>query len=146
MVPDLRCSKCEGNRVVRGKTVVEVEVVKGMVDGQKIVFDHEGDQASGMESGDVVVVLHEHKHDIFARNYLDLTTVVKVGTFIKPISFHPISFSLPSLLYQIGLTEALTGFQRPILTLDGRTLLINTVKGEVVIIKSFSNMIPMFCA
>merc|ERR1719193_2618805 len=107
--PDLRCSKCEGNRVVRGKTVVEVKVVRGMVDDQKIVFDHEGDQASGMESGDVVVVLHEQKHDIFARNYLDLTTVVK-----------------------IGLTEALTGFQRPILTLDGRTLLINTVKGEVI--------------
>ena len=85
MDPDLRCSKCEGNRVIRGKTVVEVKVVRGMVDGQKIVFDHEGDQASGMESGDVVVVLHEQKHDIFARNYLDLTTVVKVGTFSKPI-------------------------------------------------------------
>jgi len=109
VVPDLRCSKCEGNRVIRGKTIIEVEVERGMVDGQKIVFNHEGDQASGMESGDVVVVLHEQKHDIFERNFLDLSTVVK-----------------------IGLTEALTGFQRPILTLDGRTLLINTVKGEVI--------------
>merc|ERR1719234_551783 len=107
--PDLRCSKCEGKRVMRSKSVIEVEVERGMVDGQKIVFDHEGDQASGIESGDVVVVLHEQKHDTFERNLLDLTTVVK-----------------------IGLTEALTGFQKPILTLDGRTLLVNTVKGEVI--------------
>jgi len=82
---------------------------RGMIDGQKIVFDHEGDQASGIESGDVVVVLHEQKHDTFERNLLDLSTAVK-----------------------IGLTEALTGFQKPILTLDGRTLLVNTVKGEVI--------------
>jgi len=78
--PDLRCSNCEGNRVIKGKTIVEVNVVRGMVDDQKIVFDHEGDQASGMESGDVVVVLHEQKHDIFERNFLDLSTVVKVET------------------------------------------------------------------
>ena len=67
---------------MRGKTVIEVEVERGMVDGQKIVFDHDGDQASGIESGDVVVVLHEQKHDTFERNLLDLTTVVKVGTLI----------------------------------------------------------------
>ena len=66
--------------MIKGKTIVEVNVVRGMVDDQKIVFDHEGDQASGMESGDVVVVLHEQKHDIFERNFLDLSTVVKVGT------------------------------------------------------------------
>ena len=41
------------------------------------------------------------------------------------------------MLLQIGLTEALTGFQKPISFLDGRTLLVNTVKGEVVDIKSF---------
>ena len=80
--PDLRCSKCEGKRVMRSKTVIEVEVERGMVDGQKIVFDHEGDQASGIESGDVVVVLHEQKHDIFERNLLDLSTVVKVRILI----------------------------------------------------------------
>ena len=80
--PDLRCSKCKGKRVIRGKTILEVEVERGMIDGQKIVFDHEGDQASGIESGDVVVVLHEQKHDTFERGLLDLTTVVKVGTLI----------------------------------------------------------------
>ena len=67
MDPDLRCSKCGGKRVSRCKTVLEVKVERGMVDGQKIVLDHEGDQASGSESGDVVVVLHEQKHDIFQR-------------------------------------------------------------------------------
>ena len=51
---------------------------KGMLDGQKIVLDHEGDQASGVESGDVVVVLHEQKHDLFQRSCSDLIMVVKV--------------------------------------------------------------------
>jgi len=107
--PDLQCSKCAGKRVSRCKTVLEVIVEKGMLDGQKIVLDHEGDQASGVESGDVVVVLHEQKHDLFQRSCSDLILVVKVG-----------------------LTEALTGFQKPISTLDGRTLLVQTVRGEVV--------------
>ena len=62
----------------RCKTVLEVMVEKGMLDGQKIVLDHEGDQASGVESGDVVVVLHEQKHDLFQRSCSDLILVVKV--------------------------------------------------------------------
>ena len=62
----------------RGKTVVEVEVKEGMIDGQKIVFTGEGDQASGVESGDVVVVLHEEKHDIFQRRSSDLVVVIEV--------------------------------------------------------------------
>ena len=37
-----------------------------------------------------------------------------------------------SLNDKVGLTEALTGFKKPITTLDGRTLLIRTVRGEVI--------------
>ena len=40
---------------------------------------------------------------------------------------------------QVGLTEALTGFQKPISTLDGRTLLVHTVRGEVVVIEKLSS-------
>ena len=76
--PDLQCTKCAGKRVSRGKTVLEVGVERGMADGHRIVFDHEGDQASGVESGDIVVVLHEQKHDTFQRKFSDLITVVKV--------------------------------------------------------------------
>ena len=63
---------------------------KGMLDGQKIVLDHEGDQASGVESGDVVVVLHEQKHDIFQRSCSDLIMVVKVWSlfFLSPFYTH----------------------------------------------------------
>ena len=49
-----------------------------MLDVQKIVLDHEGDQASGVESGDVVVVLHEQKHVLFQRSSSDLIMVMKV--------------------------------------------------------------------
>merc|ERR1719295_2477704 len=47
--PDLQCTKCAGKRVSRGNTVLEVGVERGMADGHRIVFDHEGDQASGVE-------------------------------------------------------------------------------------------------
>ena len=65
---------------------------KGMLDGQKIVLDHEGDQASGVESGDVVVVLHEQKHDFFQRSCSDLIMVVKVWSlFFSPFFTHNFS-------------------------------------------------------
>lgn len=36
-----------------------------MVDNQKIVLSGEGDQAPGLEAGDVVIILDEKKHDVF---------------------------------------------------------------------------------
>ena len=78
MDPGLQCLKCAGKRVSKCKAVLEVKVERGMLDGQKIVLGHEGDHASGVESGDVVVVLYEQKHDIFQRIGSDLMVVVKV--------------------------------------------------------------------
>lgn len=88
---------------------MEVHVDKGMVDGQRIVFNGEGDQEPGLEPGDVIIVLEEKEHEVFKRSGNDL--VMKMN---------------------VELVEALCGFQKVVQTLDDRDLLITSVPGEVV--------------
>jgi DnaJ-class molecular chaperone len=42
--PKLRCKKCNGRKVNRERKILEVQIDKGMEDGQKITFGGEGDQ------------------------------------------------------------------------------------------------------
>jgi len=107
--PKLRCKKCNGKKVNRERKILEVHVDKGMEDGQKITFSEEGDQEPGLEPGDIIIILEEKPHQIFKRNGMDL--VMKMD---------------------ISLTESLCGLKRTIQTLDDRTLVIQTVPGEVV--------------
>lgn len=107
--PKLRCKKCVGKKVNRERKILEVSVDKGMEDGQKITFSGEGDQEPGLEPGDIIIVLDEKAHTLFKRNGNDLITKM-----------------------DISLTEALTGLKKTIKTLDDRTLVIQTVKGEVI--------------
>merc|ERR1719340_48690 len=107
--PKLRCKKCNGRKVNRERKILEVQVDKGMEDGQKVTFSSEGDQEPGLEPGDIIIVLDEKAHDKFKRSGLDL--IVKMD---------------------INLTEALTGMKKTIKTLDDRTLVIQTVRGEVI--------------
>merc|ERR1711997_996164 len=69
----------------------------------------EGDQEPGLEPGDIIIVLDEKAHEKFKRSDQDL--IVKMD---------------------INLTEALTGMKKTIKTLDDRTLVIQTVRGEVI--------------
>jgi len=107
--PKLRCKKCNGRKVNRERKILEVEVNKGMEDGQKITFSSEGDQEPGLEPGDIIIVLDEKAHDRFKRSGQDL--IMKMD---------------------ISLTEALTGLKKTIKSLDDRTLVIQTVSGEVI--------------
>merc|ERR1719460_1491296 len=107
--PKLRCKKCNGRKVTRERKILEVSVDKGMEDGQKITFSGEGDQEPGLEPGDIIIVLDEKEHSVFKRNGIDL--IMKM---------------------QISLSEALTGLKKTIHTLDNRTLVIQTVSGEVI--------------
>jgi len=107
--PKLRCKKCNGRKVNRERKILEVQVDKGMADGQKITFTSEGDQEPGLEPGDIIIVLDEKAHDTFKRSGQDL--ILKMN---------------------ITLTEALTGMKKTIKSLDDRTLVIQTVRGEVI--------------
>jgi len=81
-----------------------------MKDGQQIRFSGEGDQSPGLEAGDVVIVLDEKEHATFRRHGINL-----------------------SMEMELTLTEALCGFQRGILTLDNRTLVIMSLPGKVAL-------------
>ena len=62
-----RCGKCGGDRVAQAKKTIEVNIDKGMGQGEKIRFAEEGDQAPDVKPGDVYIVLQEQKHDRFVR-------------------------------------------------------------------------------
>ncbi|KAL1505739.1 hypothetical protein ABEB36_005233 [Hypothenemus hampei] len=107
--PKDRCKHCQGKKVVRDRKILEVNVDKGMVDGQKIIFNGEGDQEPDLEPGDIIIVLDEKEHPVFKRNGSDL--ILRLG---------------------IQLVEALCGFQKVIRTLDDRDLLITQLPGEII--------------
>ena len=67
-----RCKHCQGRKTVKERKILEVHIVKGMKDGQKITFSGEGDQEPGIEPGDVIIVLDEKNHPVFKRSDIDL--------------------------------------------------------------------------
>eukprot|EP00760_Papus_ankaliazontas_P022865 PhM_4_TR19054/c1_g1_i1/m.3195/K09503/DNAJA2; DnaJ homolog subfamily A member 2 len=105
-----KCTACRGDRVVSKEVALEVYVEKGMVDGQEIPFDGQGDQHpdAPSHSGSVIVTVTVKKHPIFIRDENDL-------------------------LLNIGLTlpQALCGHKFAVTHLDGRKLIIDT-EGEVI--------------
>lgn len=107
--PKDRCVECNGKKVTRDRKILEVHIDKGMKDGQKILFNGEGDQEPGLEAGDVIIVLDEQPHESFVRKGHDLM-----------------------MRMDILLVESLCGFQKTIRTLDNRTLLITSLPGQVI--------------
>ncbi|XP_023029781.1 dnaJ heat shock protein family (Hsp40) member A4-like [Leptinotarsa decemlineata] len=107
--PKDRCKQCLGKKVVRDRKVLEVHIDKGMTDGQKIIFNGEGDQEPELEAGDIIIVLDEKEHPLYKRSGNDLI-----------------------LRMEIQLVEALCGFQKLIKTLDDRDLVITNLPGEVI--------------
>lgn len=104
-----RCKQCKGKKTENQRKVLEVHVDKGMKNGQRIVFNGEGDQTPGVTPGDVVIILEEKPHARFVRRDRDL-----------------------SMVQEISLSTALTGGQFVITHLDQRKLLVKINPGEVV--------------
>ncbi|NXS39339.1 DNJA1 protein, partial [Balaeniceps rex] len=107
--PKDRCKSCAGRKIVREKKILEVHIDKGMKDGQKITFHGEGDQEPGLEPGDIIIVLDQKDHPTLTRQGEDLV-----------------------MCMDIQLVEALCGFQKPITTLDNRTIIITSHPGQIV--------------
>lgn len=104
-----RCRECQGKKVTQESKILEVHVEKGMSHNQKIQFRGEGDQAPGTEPGDVIIVIQEKEHDVFTRRGHDLFCT-----------------------YNVGLVEALCGFHFSLKQLDGRNLVIQSPRGQVI--------------
>lgn len=103
-----KCKSCTGKKVYKDRKVLEVNIEKGMKNGQKIKFADEADELPGTVPGDVVFVVQEKDHDVFKRKGADLLC-----------------------MQSISLTECLTGFTRVIKHLDGRELVINVPSGSI---------------
>lgn len=98
-----RCKKCKGKKVVESKNVLELYIPRGAKQGERIVLQGEADQLPDQEPGDIIFTLDEAPHDVFDRAGADLKADLK-----------------------ISLVEALTGFNRVVLThLDGRGISLN---------------------
>lgn len=98
-----KCKKCKGKRVVEKKKILELYVPRGAREGEKIVLAGEADQSPDQEPGDIIFEIVEKDHPVFRRAGADLQAELK-----------------------ITLAEALTGFNRVVLThLDGRGIVLN---------------------
>ena len=108
-----KCKKCKGVRTVKQKKILELYVPRGSREGEKIVLAGEADQdPDDEEPGDIIFELAEETHSTFNRAGADLQADL-----------------------EISLSEALTGFNRVVLThLDGRGLSLNVQqpKGKVI--------------
>lgn len=111
--PKDKCKKCKGKRTTEEKKQLELYIPRGAKEGDKIVLEGEADQIPGtVQTGDIIFHLIEQPHDVFSRAGPDLQATL-----------------------EITLAEALTGFDRTVIThLDGRGIKLThpQVEGEIM--------------
>eukprot|EP00960_Hanusia_phi_P029494 747979-Hanusia_phi.AAC.5 len=96
------CSVCHGHGKVSRKHTVQVKILPGMMEGEKISFYGEGNQMPKADPGDLVVVLKEKKDKQFWRQKYDLHANVS-----------------------LTLKEALLGFSKKVDHLDGSSVVVS---------------------
>jgi DnaJ family protein A protein 2 len=104
-----RCKACHGKKVNNERKVLEVNIDKGMKDGQHVTFQGEADQSPGTIPGDVIIVLEEKEHPRFKRKGDDLY-----------------------MEQNVDLLTALAGGKFAIEHLDDRHLVVDIVPGEII--------------
>ncbi|EFA81620.1 heat shock protein DnaJ family protein [Heterostelium album PN500] len=73
-----RCPTCKGKKVTVTQKIVQIQVEKGMRDGQKIALPGMGSEAPGCEPGDVIIIVRERPHALFQRKGNDLYMKKKI--------------------------------------------------------------------
>ncbi|EQL02414.1 DnaJ domain-containing protein [Ophiocordyceps sinensis CO18] len=115
-----RCKQCHGKKTVVDRKVLHVHVDKGVRSGTKVEFRGEGDQAPGVQAGDVVFEIEQKPHTRFTRKDDDL-------------------------LYKcnIELVTALAGGTIYIEHLDDRWLSIDILPGEAIAQGKWAHSVKM---
>ncbi|KAK5990375.1 Mitochondrial protein import protein mas5 [Cladobotryum mycophilum] len=67
-----RCKVCNGKKTTVDRKVLHVHVDRGVRSGTKVEFRGEGDQAPGVQAGDVVFEIEQKPHPRFVRKEDDL--------------------------------------------------------------------------
>lgn len=96
-----KCLVCKGKKTRRGSNEISVTIEKGMLNGQKIVLEKEGDQNPDVTSGDIIFTLNTLEHPVFTRD----------GDHLR-------------IKQTISLKEGLLGFKKDLVHLDGSHLVI----------------------
>lgn len=76
-----RCRKCKGKKTVVERKVLHVDVQKGVPSGYKVDFRGEGDQAPGIQPGDVQFEIEQKPHPRFQRKGDDLFYQAEINLF-----------------------------------------------------------------
>lgn len=119
-----RCKTCKGKKVVNERKILEVNVYPGMKEGQKVVFEGEGDQQPDVIPGDVVFVIEQKPNDLYTRKGDDLYINQKIDLLTAlaggEIAFYHVSGEwikieiLPGEVISPGSTKVVSGKGMPI--------------------------------
>ncbi|KAF9514874.1 hypothetical protein BS47DRAFT_1342654 [Hydnum rufescens UP504] len=118
-----RCKSCLGKKVTNERKFLEVNIDKGMRNGQTITFSQAADEQPGMITGDVVIVIDEKSHDVFKREgndlfieaEIDLLTALAGGAFnIQHLDDHALHVVLhPGEVIKHGQLKVIRGQGMP---------------------------------
>jgi DnaJ family protein A protein 2 len=73
-----RCKVCKGKKTVVERKVLHVNVDRGVKSGERITYAGEGDEAPGIQAGDVVFEIEQKPHPRFTRRGDDLIYNAKI--------------------------------------------------------------------
>jgi DnaJ family protein A protein 2 len=104
-----RCKQCQGKKTVVERKVLQLHIDRGVRNGTRVDFKGDGDQAPGLQPGDVVFEIEQKPHARFTREGDDL--IYKC---------------------EIDLVTALSGGTLYIEHLDDRWLAVDIIPGEAI--------------
>lgn len=132
---------CKGRKVVEQAKELQVQIVPGMREGQRITFHGDADQAPDMETGDVVVVLvnkampenDEDKEAALESDKARLAGLAQPIRHRRRPQFDRLEKDPNNLLisHTITLLEALTGWSYTFQHLDDRWVTVTSPAGRV---------------
>mmetsp|Transcript_57766 Transcript_57766/g.151983 ORF Transcript_57766/g.151983 Transcript_57766/m.151983 type:complete len:301 (-) Transcript_57766:2-904(-) len=97
------CPQCRGAKVQQGGESVQVDVERGAPDGHVITYEQESDQSPDYTAGDLKFHLRTLPHPVYKRQGKDLRATMR-----------------------LSLAEALLGFRRELVHLDGHRVLVQS--------------------
>merc|ERR1712228_1071040 len=74
-----KCRHCHGHGARQGTTSIDIEIEKGMSDGQEIVFRGKSEERPGHITGDLIAVIKQDNHPYFEREGDNLRTAVDLN-------------------------------------------------------------------
>lgn len=70
--PNDRCNYCKGQKVTHEAKLISVHIERGMKDGDHIVVHGVSDEAPGLDTGDLIIIIRQKKNNPDHPLYADL--------------------------------------------------------------------------